>query len=444
MSLQPRSTPSRRSVVHLDADAFFASVEQAAEAKLRGRPVAVGSERRGIVASASYEARRLGIHTPMPMARARRLCPELVVRPGDYERYERFSRFMFSYAYDFTPMVELASIDEGYFDLSGCRGRDPVEVAATIRRAIGQSLKLSVSEGIGTNKLVAQVAAKAGKPAAFARVAPGEERRFLEPLPNRWLPGVGPTLSATLDAAGLRRIGQIALVPPEELALFCGSLAPRLSAFAAGIDERPVEPERPEAKSYGRQETFVRDATDEAFVLAKLRQMADGLMAEARAAGKAARTVSLRLRYNDMEETRRSYSFREPTDLESDVYPLLERLLRRAWQRRVSLRLVGVALSNVYAAAPLEFNFEGPGWRRGDRQRLARVVDGLREAGLEVMRGHDLWLKRQGGEPRPDLPGAAAAGPGDYGGKGKPPPDGAPLSWQPDNRRRESSQRPRR
>ena len=146
-----------RFVVHLDADAFFASVEQAADPRLRGKAIAVGGEQRGIIASASYEARRLGVYTPMPTSRARKLCPNLIVLPGDYEKYERFSQWMFSYAYDFTPDVEVTSIDEGYLDLTSTR-KDPILIARTLREAIHQSLKISVSEGIGSNKLVSQIA----------------------------------------------------------------------------------------------------------------------------------------------------------------------------------------------------------------------------------------------------------------------------------------------
>src|SRR5690348_16998762 len=143
-----------RAIVHLDADAFFAAVEQASDPKLRNKPVAVGGEKRGIIASASYEARRFGVYTPMPTARARKLCPNLIVLPGDFERYEQFSHWMFGYAYDFTPDVEQTSIDEGYFDLTANRKKPPVEIALTIRKAIGQSLKITISEGIGSNKLV--------------------------------------------------------------------------------------------------------------------------------------------------------------------------------------------------------------------------------------------------------------------------------------------------
>src|SRR5271166_380983 len=153
-----------RTIVHLDADAFFVAVEQASDPKLRGKPVAVGGEKRGIIASASYEARKFGVYTPMPTVRARKLCPKLIVLPGDYERYEDFSRWMFSYAYDFTPDVEQTSIDEGYFDLTGAR-KAPLDIALTVRNAIRQTLKITVSEGIGVNKLVSQIASKLNKPA---------------------------------------------------------------------------------------------------------------------------------------------------------------------------------------------------------------------------------------------------------------------------------------
>src|ERR1051325_2867774 len=170
-----------RTIVHLDADAFFASVEQAADPRLRGKPMAVGGEKRGIIASASYEARRFGIYTPMPTVRARRLCPKLIIVPGDFEKYERFSRWMFSYAYDFTPDVEVDSIYEGYLDLSGARA-SPVEIAEILRRAIHQSLKITVSEGIGSNKLVSQIASKLRKPAAFLSIPPGQTGFFSDPL----------------------------------------------------------------------------------------------------------------------------------------------------------------------------------------------------------------------------------------------------------------------
>jgi DNA polymerase III alpha subunit/nucleotidyltransferase/DNA polymerase involved in DNA repair len=383
------------SLVHLDADAFFASVEQAADPRLRGKPVAVGGEKRGIIASASYEARRCGIYTPMPTVRARKLCPKLIVLPGDFDKYEQFSRWMFSYAYDFTPDVEISSIDEGYADLSGAR-RPAIEIARTIQQAIQQALKISVSEGVGSNKLICQIASKLRKPRAFETVAAGQERIFLEPLPNHWLPGVGPKTAARLNAAGLARIGQMAGTPLELLELLLGSAAHTLRQFAQGIDSRPVVPTREPAKSYGQQETFPQDQTDEAFLEAVLRRMADRLMAKVRADGKSIRTLTVKVRYNDMTEDQCGESLAEPTDLETDLYGRLSSLLRQAWKRRVSLRLVALKLSQLYNSGfRTELLLDDTARQHEARRRLAIVMDRLRqEHGPGVlMRGHDLLLR---------------------------------------------------
>ena len=404
-------------IVHLDADAFFASVEQAADPKLRGKAVAVGGEKRGIIASASYEAREMGIYTPMPTVRARKLCPKLIIIPGDFEKYERFSWSMFSYAYDFTPNVELTSIDEGYFDLSSNRKKCPVEVATTIRRAIAQSLKISVSEGIASNKLVSQIASKLNKPGCFREVPAGAEKAFVSPLPNRWLPNVGPKLSGVLNSAGLSLIHQIGSTPADLLSLIVGNYAPQLKAFANGIDERPVVADKPDAKSYGEQQTFHQDTTDEAFILATLRGMADRLMAKVREDRKSVRTVELRVRYNDMDEARRSISFDEPTDLENDIYPKLPGMLKRAWERRVSLRLVGLKLSKIYDGIfREELALDADIQKHHNHRKMAGVIDHLRReySPSAAMRGHDLWLKKRDYKPREDLerkPGAPKSQP---------------------------------
>ncbi len=385
-----------RTIVHLDADAFFASVEQAADSRLRGKPIAVGGETRGIIASASYEARNFGVYTPMPTARARKLCPRLIVLPGDYERYEQFSNWMFGYAYDFTPDVEQTSIDEGYFDLTANHKKPPVEIALTIRKAIGQSLKITVSEGIASNKLVSQIASKLNKPAAFQTVPGGQEKQFLHPLPNRWLPGIGPKTAGRLNAAGLADIGQIAATPVDMLALLLGSHAPVMRQFANGIDERPLIPASEPQKSYSEQETFNEDVTDEEYVEAVLRRMADRLFATVREEGRSVRTLTVKVRYNDRDENQRAESLREPTDLETDIYGRLRGLLREAWQRRVSLRMVSLKLSNVYdgvfrSELALETNVKN----HAARERLAVVMDEMRrnKGWSVVLRGHDLRLR---------------------------------------------------
>ncbi len=392
-------------ILHFDADAFFASVEQAADPKLRGRPIAVGGERRGIIASASYEARRMGIYTPMPTARAKKLCPGLIVLPCDFDKYERFSHLMFSYAYDFTPIVELASIDECYLDLHGARQTKACDAAAKMQKAIAQSLKLSVSVGVGANKLVSQIASKLRKPHCFIEVAPGCEQGFLWPLENKWLPQVGPQLAAKLNTAGLRRVEHIAQTPVDELSLLVGTGAPALREYALGNDLRPVVCDAPAAKSYGEQETFAQDTTDTVFITARLRAMADTLVRRVREDGKSIRTVTLRLRYNDMDEVTRSTSLDEPTDLEHDIYPLLSALLKRAWERRVSIRLIGLRLTKIYetgfsSVLPLEV----ADMKRERLHTLALVIDDLRGSQRSIMRGHDLWLAQQNNSPRQTLP----------------------------------------
>ncbi len=384
-----------RVIVHLDADAFFASVEQAADSRLRGKPIAVGGEKRGIIASASYEARKFGVYTPMPTVRARKLCPKLIILPGDFDKYEHFSRWMFSYAQDFTPDVEIASIDEGYFDLSAVR-KPALAVAQTIRTAIGQSLKISVSEGIASNKLISQIASKLHKPDAFQTVPRGTEVAFLHPLPNKWLPGVGPQTSQRLDAAGLAFIRHISATPTDLLHLLVGKMAPALKAYADGIDERPVVPMSAPAKSYSEQRTFDADVTDEDYAEAVLRRMADDLMAKVRADGKSIRTLTVKVRYNDMAEDQCGESLSEPTDLEADLYARIHVLFRQAWKRRVSLRLVSLKLSNVYdGIGRTELALEARGQRHDSQRRLAVVVDELRRAhGREaILRGHDFRLR---------------------------------------------------
>jgi DNA polymerase-4 len=390
-------------IIHLDADAFFVSVEQAADRRLRGRPVAVGGQKRGIIASASYEARKLGVYTPMPSAKALKICPELLIIPGDYAKYEQFSRLMFSFAYDFTANVEIASIDEGYFDLGAQTRYSAAEVAARIRDAIAGSLKLSASFGIASNKLISQIASKLKKPGGFLEVPKGDERSFLAPLAPHWLPGIGNKAAATLAAAGFQTVDQIARTPPEELVRFVASYAPQLCLFAQGIDDRPVISEHSDAKSYSEQETFGENVQDEAFILATARAMADRLMTKVRADRKTVRTITVKLRYHDFSETSRGSSLEEPTDLETEVYSTLERLVKKAWTKRAGLRLVSVRLSQIYpglfsSELPLDPGVNTPQQKRD----LVQAIDALRSRfGSEsVMRGHDLWLKtREGREP---------------------------------------------
>ncbi|MGF1656129.1 MAG: DNA polymerase IV [Verrucomicrobiales bacterium] len=384
---------STKQCAHLDADAFFASVEQAASPKLRGRPIAVGGARRGIIASASYEARRFGVYTPMPTSRALKICPQLILVPGDYEKYERFSRFMFSFAYDFTPMVEIGSIDEGYFDLSGQNKFPATEILQRIRQYISQSLKISVSQGLGSNKLIAQIASKLHKPRALQCVPTGQEKAFIAPLDVAWLPSVGPKLAAKFHDAGLKQIEHVANTPLDRLSFLAGKQAAQLHEFAQGFDTRPIVPSEdgPEPLSYGHQDSFDSDTTDEFFLKRTLRCLIDKAITRLREDQKSARTLSVTIRYSDMQQTERSYSLDEPADLSENFYDLGWRLLKQAWERRVRLRMIRVKLSHIYNSPAFPPLLGAPEHFKHQALHNALVQVRARFGKNALMRGHEAF-----------------------------------------------------
>lgn len=387
---------SFRIVLHLDADAFFASVEQAADPRLRNKPIAVGGLHRGIVASASYEARRYGIFTPMPVARARRLCPKLVVVPPRFELYEQFSTNIFGLAEEITPIIEKQGVDEGYLDITGsraCLRREPDAVAEKLRRDVKDWLKVTISQGLARNKLLSQIGSKLYKPDGLTIIPPDEEHElaFLHPLPVNWLPGIGDVAAKLLQSAGLTLIGQVAKMPLDWLGELLGVAAGQVRDFARNIDDRPVETTRPDAKSYGHQETFAADTTDAAFIDATLRKLADEAFEQVRADGKQIRTVTVKIRYTDMDEHQGQMSLSEPTDVEDHAYPVLSRLLARLWDRRVRLRMVQVKLSNVYSGFS-QLDLFGVKERQ---RRLAVTCEEIRRkhGAKGLMRMHDWKLE---------------------------------------------------
>ncbi len=381
-------------IIHLDADAFYASVEQVENPALRGKAMAVGGLHRGIIASASYEARARGVYTPMPTASARRVCPELILVRGSMEKYSHYSRRMFAFIEDFTPLIERTSIDEGYFDVSGHRTLTPREIAGRLKARIREELGLTVSLGIGENKLVSQIAAKLRKPDALVEVPRGTAREFLAPLEVRWLPGIGTKTEPRFHALGLRLIRDVAEAPDDILAQAAGSYAAQLRAYAMGIDPRPVETEHGDAKSYGVQDTFGENIADRDTLLGILRTMADGLMARVRADARAIRTVTVKVRYADFTDESHGVTLDEPTDLETDIYPRLPALLRGAWKKREPLRLIALRVTNVceplrQAELPLDATVQ----HRDKQREAAKLLDALREKKLPLTRGHALRTK---------------------------------------------------
>lgn len=376
-------------IVHLDADAFYASVEQVENPALRGMAMAVGGLHRGIIASATYEARARGVYTPMPTAKARQVCPELILVRGDMRKYSSYSRRMFACVEDFTPIIQRTSIDEGYFDVSGHRTLSPREIGMRLKARIRGELGLTVSLGIGENKLVSQIAAKLRKPDALVEVPRGTAREFLAPLEVRWLPGIGTKTEPRFRALGLNLIHDVAEASEDRLIEAAGSYAAQLRAYALGIDHRAVEMERDDARSYGVQDTFSENTRDREKLLGILRTMADGLMARVRADGKAIRTVTVKVRYPDFTDESHGATLREPTDLETDIYPHLGSLLRGAWKRGEPLRLIALRVTNV--CDPIfqsELPLDAESVRRSKQHEAARLLDQLREKKLPLTRGH--------------------------------------------------------
>jgi DNA polymerase-4 len=384
-----------RTVVHWDGDRFFASIEQAADKRLRGRAVAVGGERRGVVLSASGEARRLGIRPGWPMARARRAVPSLIVVPAHFELYERFFDEILGLCRETTPLVEPSAVGAAWLDLTGAErvnGRAPGEVVAGIRETVREWLHISISAGLATNKLVARIASRVRKPGAQVAVPAGAERSFLAPLPLSWLPGLDARALDALSVAGLRTIGQFAAAPVDALATVLGRGALALQRRAQGVSEEPVGRRKAAEPGFAEPVEFAEDVWEEPLLLLALRRMLERLMAQVRAAGVEVRRITLELRYTDRAESRKTLDLAEPASLEGDVFHLLPQLLEGAWTRRVRLRAMTLRAGRIYRPAPQMDLFAPEAPRREKDAKLAAVVDALRRlhGSAAVRRGYEL------------------------------------------------------
>jgi DNA polymerase-4 len=383
-------------IVHLDADAFFVAVEQVLNPALRGKKVAVGGRERGIIASASYEARACGVYTPMPTTRALRVCPDLILANNGRHRYGEFSKKLFALCENVTPLVERRSIDEGFLDVAPCGFADEHALVAAMRglqERILRELGLPVSFGLAVNKLVAAVASKQNKPRGFTVVGPGEEAAFLAPLPVGALPGVGKKTETLLKSNGIVRVGDMPAQPESLLASLLGSGWRDMVAMSLGIDDSEVGGEHEDAKSYSQQETFPKDISDFRQILRVAKGMIDALMPKVRADGKRARTLTVKVRYPGMSDDTAGRSLAEASDLEAPFYTLAENLLRLAWRRRdLPLRLVMVKLSGIEEPPNQLELFAGEQDTLTRKRRLAAVVDALnsKTASAGVRHGHQV------------------------------------------------------
>jgi DNA polymerase-4 len=369
-----------RVFAHVDMDAFYASVEIRDAPWLAGKPVVVGGPAagRGVVAAASYEARRFGIHSAMPMVRAERLCPGLVRLPVNFAKYREESERIRAIFARHSPLVEPLSLDEAFLDLTGTQRAlgSPRDVAEAIKRAIRAETRLIASVGIAPVKFVAKIASDLEKPDGLVVVEAGSVREFLAVLPLGRLWGVGPKTLAVLESLGLATIGDLAQVDERMLARRFGEHGAALARLARGEDDRGVVPDA-EAKSYSHEETFARDSLDAEFLESVLLSQAIRVSRRLRADGACGRTVQLKLRDADFQTLTRRHTLCAPTADEDRIFEEVRALFRVAWNGR-PVRLIGCGVAGI---EPDSFQssdlFEGPCRER--RRTLAEVADRIAE-----------------------------------------------------------------
>lgn len=368
---------SLATILHVDLDAFFASVEQRDHPELRGRPVVVGGggpTDRGVVSAASYEARRFGIHSAMPLRTAASLCPEAAFVPVDGRRYAAVSRQVMLILQRFTPLVEPVSIDEAFLDVKGAERLhgSTVEIARAIKAAIRDELHLTASVGVATNKLVAKVASDLEKPDGLVVVEPGHEAAFLAPLPVSRLWGVGERTADILTEYGVRTIADLADLPEDLLARRFGKLGPILSARARGIDPTPVSGAEA-ARSISHEHTFDTDTSDPESLERTLLALCEGVGARLRAAHVMTHTVAVKVRDSSFTTTTRQRTLPEPTDQTEVIFrAALE--LARPRLKGVKVRLLGVAASHLDAGQQLSLFHVADDRRR----RVTEAADEIR------------------------------------------------------------------
>jgi DNA polymerase-4 len=368
------------SILHVDMDAFFVSVELLERPELRGKPVVVGGQKdqRGVVTAASYEARKYGVHSAMPLRTAGRLCPNAIFLDGHHQRYLEWSDRVASILVRFSPVVEMVSIDEAYLDLAGTERLHgpPLAAADKLLRMITQSTELPCSGGLATTRLTAKVASDQAKPSGLLWVPPGGEARFLAPLPVRKIPGIGEVTERTLRALGVETVEQLAVVAPEKLDRIFGQWGEALYRKARGGDAYEFVIDA-EPKSISHNHTFGEDTDDVNEMTTTLSHLSQKACKRLREAGLAARTLTLTIRYAGFETHTRAKTLAEATQLDGDIYAAFQELFRKHRDTSRKVRLLGVSLSGfTHGNEQLEL-LEAE--RREKLARLTKATDRLRD-----------------------------------------------------------------
>jgi DNA polymerase IV len=343
-----------RTIFHVDMDAFFVSVEELFDPTLKGKAVVVGGQRdeRGVVSAASYEARKFGVHSAMPLRTAAKMCPHAIFVNGHSERYRECSEKVLQVLGGFSPQVEMASIDEAYLDMSGTERLHgpPLKAAHTLHQRMKTDTGLNCSVGIGTSRLIAKVSSAQAKPNGVLWIVPGEEAKFLAPLNVREIPGVGKVMETHLHALGIRKVGDLARLEESELADRFGKWGLALAGKARGEDaggwfDTDVGADVG-AKSISHEHTYNEDTADTNQLEATLMRLSEMVARRLRESQFHARTIQLKLRYKDFTTFTRAHTLPAPTQLDTEIFEQIRTLFRKNWKNGVPIRLLGVQASS--------------------------------------------------------------------------------------------------
>jgi DNA polymerase-4 len=373
-----------KTIFHVDMDAFFVSVEELYEPSLKGKAVVVGGQRheRGVVSAASYEARRFGVHSAMPLRTAAKLCPQAIFVDGHPTRYRECSEKVYTVLSSFSPLVEMASIDEAYLDMTGTNRLHgpPLRAAHALHERMKTETRLNCSIGIGTSRLIAKVSSAKAKPNGVLWVVPGQEAKFLAPLDVRDIPGVGKVTEQNLHALGVKTVSDLAKLEAQELEERFGKWGLAMTGKARGEDaggwfDSEVG-EDTSAKSISHEHTFDQDTADLPQLEATLTRLCEMVGRRLRENQLHARTIQLKLRYKDFTTITRAHSLPAPTQLDTEIFEQIRALFRKNWKAKREVRLLGVHVSSFAPPAQLDL-LEGDRQQRW-KQALA-AADKLRD-----------------------------------------------------------------
>jgi DNA polymerase-4 len=376
---------SLRTVFHVDMDAFFVSVEELFDPSLKGKPVVVGGQRheRGVVSAASYEARKFGVHSAMPLRTAAKLCPQAIFVDGHPDRYRTCSEQVYSVLSSFSPQVEMVSIDEAYLDMSGTERLHgpPLLAAQKLHHKMKSETQLNCSIGIGTSRLVAKVCSGKAKPHGVLYVVPGQETKFLAPLDVRDIPGVGKVTEQKLNSLGIRTVGDMARKHEHFLDEHLGKWGLALAGKARGEDAGAWFAgeigDLDAAKSISHEHTYNEDTADITQIEATLMRLSEMVARRLREQKFHARTLQLKLRYKNFTTITRAHSVETPTQLDNEIFSEIRRLFHANWRKGAEIRLLGVQASSFSGESAQGDLLSGQA--RGKWQQALTAMDRVRE-----------------------------------------------------------------